>query len=229
MEHKLRMMDLPASERPIEKIIASGADQLSNQELLAAVIGIGSKKASALDLAAKILSENGGIRALATADVHTFKRITGIGPTKAAKLLAVIEIGKRIHDLDRDTKAKFNSPLAVYDYFKSQLRFEKIEKFCTATVNTKNELLSTRTISVGTINASLVHPREVFSYAVKEQAHGIVLIHNHPSGNPEPSTEDRLLTKRLCEAGKLIGIHVLDHIIIGDNRYYSFKENDLIQ
>jgi len=229
MDHKIRMMDLPASERPIEKIIAVGPGQLSNQELLAAVIGIGSRKASALDLAARLLSDGGGLRALASADVHTFKKVSGIGPTKAAKLMAVIELGKRMHDLDRESKEKFNSPMAVYDYFKSQLRFERIEKFCTATVNTKNELLSTRTISVGTINASLVHPREVFSHAVKEQAHGIVLVHNHPSGNPDPSNEDRLLTKRLCEAGRLIGIHVLDHIIVGDNRYYSFKENDLIE
>lgn len=229
MTQKIKMLDLPPSERPIEKIVQGGVTQLSNQELLAAIIGIGSRKESALGLAQRILSDNNGLRGLAHADMHTFKRVLGIGPAKAAKLLAAVEIGKRLHQLDSHHKTKFASPMAVYDHFKSLLRYERVEKFCTATLNTKNELISVQVVSTGTINASLVHPREVFTLAVKEQAHGIILVHNHPSGNPEPSQEDKHLTKRLVEAGRLMGIHVLDHMIIGDNRYFSFKENDLIE
>lgn len=220
------MKDLPSCERPIEKIQSSGVQSVSNQELLAALIGIGSHEASALELAGRILSNQQGLRGLAQADMHSLKAVKGIGPAKAAKLLAALELGKRLYALEADVKVKLNAPTRVYEHFKGQLRYERVEKFCTATVNTKNELLSIKTISVGTINASLVHPREVFQSAIKEQAYGMILVHNHPSGNPEPSREDQELTKRLVEAGKLIGIHILDHIVIGDDRYYSFKEND---
>lgn len=221
--------NLPLIERPRERLEKFGAESLSNSELLAIILRTGSKEKSAIDLGSDVLSINeSGIRYLANCTMEELKSIKGIGLSKSCQILASIELGKRISMSQISSKYKITSPSDIADIFVENMKCLDKEHFKVVFLNTKNEVITHETISIGSLNASIVHPREVFNRAIKKSSASIILLHNHPSGNPNPSKEDINITNRLVEAGKIIGIEILDHIVVGDNKYYSFKENLLI-
>lgn len=217
------------SERPREKLVQNGASSLSNAELLAILIRTGTKDVSAIELAQRILSmDSEGVKYLADCTVQELSKIKGIGTTKACQIVSAIEIGRRIAKSAPLQGNQITSPRDVANMFMEEMRYYKKEYFKILLMNTKNVIIATEVISIGNLNASLVHPREVFVRAIKKSAAAIILLHNHPSGNPQPSQEDISITKRLIEAGAIIGIEVLDHIIIGDGCYKSLKELSII-
>lgn len=225
----LTIKKMPEYERPREKLIRYGSNTLSNSELVAILIRTGSKEHSALELANILLShDNKGIRFLANCTVEELSKIKGIGKSKACQIIAAVEIGNRLSRSLLEMKKRIKSPKDITDIFVKDMRYLEKEHFKVIFLNTKNEVITYETISIGSLNASIVHPREVFNRAIKKSSASLILLHNHPSGNPEPSKEDINITKRLIEAGRIIGIEVLDHIIIGDGNYYSLKENSLI-
>lgn len=221
--------ELPMTERPREKLYSHGPEALSNEELLAIIIRTGNKSDSAIDLARKILSrDNRGLVHLRDTTMQELMKTKGVGACKAAQILAAIEIGKRINYREALSKVKINEPSTIANLYMDEMRYLQKEHFRIVLLDTKNQIIVTEEISVGTLNASIVHPRDVFKAAIKRNSNSMILIHNHPSGDPSPSNEDINITNRLIDAGNLIGIKVLDHIIIGDNRYISFKEKNLI-
>lgn len=220
---------MPYLERPREKMLNLGRDHLSNSELLAIMIRTGSKDKSAVDLAKQVidLCEH-NISDLRGLTIEMLQQIDGIGPSKACQIIAGIELGMRIQTAPLNVGQKIGSPKDIVDFVASSLRNEKKEHFIVVFLSTKNTIIGQDVISIGSLNASIVHPREVFNVAIKRHAASIIAIHNHPSGDTSPSKEDVLVTERLSEAGKLIGIELLDHIIIGHESYYSFKEHHAI-
>ncbi len=221
-----------ATERedyPRERIAKQGVEALSNTELLAAILGTGSQQKSVIQLAADVIHHMPeGLKSLAGVSLQELKQIDGIGTGKACQILASAELGKRVYYATSENMQKISCPADMSNLLMAELRYKKQEHFKTVILDTKNQVISIETITIGTLNASLVHPREVFNRAIKKSAHGIILVHNHPSGHPEPSKEDLLLTERLVESGKIIGISILDHVVIGDGRFYSFKEQGLL-
>ncbi|MEG1931109.1 MAG: DNA repair protein RadC [Anaerovorax sp.] len=221
--------ELPKEERPREKLINQGEGCLSNAELLAILIGSGTKEGSAIYLAQKILSlEKSGITYLTECSPQELCSIPGIGIAKATQIIAAIELGKRISTKPKEKKVQIGNPEMVASLFIETMRYLKKEMFKILLLNSKNEIITIEETSVGNLNSSVVHPREVFSVAIKKSAASIILVHNHPSGNTTPSQQDIDVTNRLVEAGTLLGIQVVDHLIIGDGKYLSFKEEMLI-
>lgn len=210
-------------DRPREKLERLGAAALGDNELLAVVIGHGCATASALDLANAMLA-GGGLRTLARARHGELRRVPGIGTVRAAQVLAAIELGRRSVIRTDDGRPQMSSPKSVAAYLLPQFGGMSVEQFGLLLLDTKHRVLRASVLSVGTLDTSVVHPREVFREALAAGAASIVLFHNHPSGDPEPSDDDVALTDRLAAAGVLMGIHVLDHVILADNRYYSFRE-----
>jgi len=224
-ETNLLIRNLPESEKPRERLLSQGAGTLSNTELLAVLIQTGSGKQSALDLACKVLciDQASGVKFLSSCSQEELMGIRGIGPSKTCQILAAVELGKRVCSGDFQSKPRIKAPEDIVEVFMPQMRNLKREEFRVCFLNTKNEVTADEVISIGSLNASIVHPREVFTHAVKRSAAAIILVHNHPSGNPEPSREDIEITNRLSESGLLLGIKVLDHVIIGGGRWYSLK------
>ncbi|GFN34480.1 RadC family protein [Tepidimicrobium xylanilyticum] len=221
--------DLPLNERPREKLVKHGPSSLSNAELIAVIIRTGYQEDTAIDLANRLLSiDQSGIGYLSHATVEELTKIKGIGTCKAAQIIAAIELGKRISSRGGEDKLKVDSPFVIAELVMEEMRYLRKEHFKIAILDTKNQIISIENISIGSLNSSIVHPREVFNIAIRRSANSIILIHNHPSGDPTPSKEDINITHRLIEAGNIIGITVLDHIIIGDNKYISFKEKNII-
>lgn len=222
------LRDIPSEERPRERFIRQGAESLSNAELLAILLRTGTRHESAIDMAQRLLSEIGGIRALVdmTVDEMTGKR--GIGPAKAVQLKAGIELGQRLVKTRLPEAHIIRSPKDAADYLMEELRYLQKEHFVCLFLNTKNHIIAQETLSIGSLNASIVHPREIFRAAIKCSSASLVCAHNHPSGDPTPSPEDIRLTRRLCEAGEIVGIDILDHIVIGDGEYVSLKEQGLM-
>ncbi|WP_326909383.1 RadC family protein [Sedimentibacter sp. MB31-C6] len=219
---------IPAEDRPQEKLLKYGASVLTNSELIAVVLRTGSKKENVIMLAQRLLMEDGkGLRNISEGTLENFKKYKGINNVKAAKLLAVVELSKRISTLKID-KIKITSPNDAAIVMMEELRYCKKEYFKIIILDTKNNIIKVPQISEGSLNSSIVHPREVFIEAIKSSSSSIILVHNHPSGEVEPSHEDIVLTNRLVECGKIIGIKVIDHIIIGDGIFFSFKEDGLI-
>ncbi|WP_455539504.1 RadC family protein [Terrisporobacter sp.] len=214
-------------ERPREKMILNGAGSLTDAELLAILIRTGTKKLNAIDLGKAIIKKADNIRYLQNITIEELESINGIGKTKAVQIKAALELGNRIASY-KPVKYKIQNPWDIYKYYMESLRYQYKEIFKIVLLNTKNEIIKDVDISMGTLNSSLVHPREVFKEAIRRSSNKIILLHNHPSGNAEPSKEDKIVTNRLKECGELIGIEVIDHIIIGDGVYFSFKENMLI-
>lgn len=228
-ERNFTIKDLPLSERPREKLYSHGVEALSNAELLAIIIRTGNSEDSAIDLSRKILSmDDRGIAYLADVQLQELIQVKGIGNSKACQILAAIEFGKRINRRGPIDKVKVTSPQVLADLLIQEMRYLSKEIFKIAILDTKNQILSIEDISIGTLNASIVHPRDVFKIAIKKNANSIILVHNHPSGDTTPSNEDISITNRLVDGGNLMGIKVLDHIIIGDNNYLSFKEKNLL-
>lgn len=220
--------DLPVDERPREKLYRYGAKSLSNSELLAIIIRTGSRNTSALEASRNLLSlDKMGLAFISQCSIEELSKVEGIGKCKASQILASIELGRRI-SLSNNYAMKINSPLDVSNVLMEELKYLEKEYFKIIMLNTKNVIISIEDISVGSLNSSIVHPREVFKEAIKRSSASIILVHNHPSGDPTPSKEDINITKRLIECGEILGIKVLDHIIFGYNKYTSLKEKDLI-
>jgi len=221
--------NMPQSEQPREKLLNNGVESLSNAELLAILLATGTKELTAISLAENILNySNDGLRYLTDTTVEELSNIRGMGLAKSAQLIAAVELGKRIALTTKVNNYRIKSPMDVSSLLMEDLRYKKKEYFNILLLNTKHELISIENISIGSLNASIVHPREVFQRAIKRSSSAIILAHNHPSGDPSPSNEDIKITKRLKEAGNIIGIEVLDHIIIGDGTYCSLKEKEYL-
>jgi DNA repair protein RadC len=218
------MKALAPHDRPREKLARLGAASLGDNELVAIVLGQGQRRASALDLANAVLTAMGGIEALARARYDDLVQVGGIGTARSAQLLAAAELGRRIVTRGGRERLQVSSPRSVAEFLMPQYGNRPVEQFGIVLLDTKHRVLRTTVLSVGTLDASIVHPREIFREATAGGAAAIVLFHNHPSGDPEPSREDKRLTERLIAAGVVMGIEVLDHIILGDARYYSFRE-----
>ncbi len=221
---KAKIKDLPERERPRERLERNGASSLSDVELIAILLRTGTKEASALDLAKGLISKTGGLERLLCMDFKELSAIKGIGKSKAASILAAIELGRRGMRAKGREKVKIKGPEDVFSFLSPRFKGAKNEKFGILILDTKNNIKAEKIISEGDLQSSIVHPREIFHYAILELASSIILFHNHPSGDPTPSDYDREITKKIASAGKIMGIEVLDHIIIGDGIYYSFKE-----
>ncbi|HWR60044.1 MAG TPA: DNA repair protein RadC [Clostridia bacterium] len=219
--------ELPCEERPRERLIKHGAGRLSNAELLAILLRTGTKDESAISLAHKLLIQEQGLRYLVDSDVNQLSSINGIGQAKAAQLKAAIELGKRLAAFEPGVDRPVKCPQDVADLLMEDMRYLKKEHMKLVLLNIKCNLISVEEISIGSLNASIVHPREVFNPAIRKSSASIIMVHNHPSGDPTPSSEDAAITARIAEAGRLIGIELVDHIIIGDGRYISMKEKGL--
>jgi len=227
----VKIKDLPEEQRPRERMWTLGAEALNDAELLALILGTGTKSESALMLAQRLLKGDGGKKGLEyiyNASLEELSNLKGIGAAKAVKIKAAVEMGRRIASNYGVKKIVINSPKDVENLLKEEMRVLEKEHFRVILLDTKNKVIFVEEISIGTLDSSIVHPREVFKPAIKRSSSSIILVHNHPSGDPYPSKEDIVITKRLCEAGKLLGIHVVDHIIIG-NSSFSFKANGLLE
>lgn len=222
-----KLKDTPKIEWPREKLAKYGAEFLKDNELLAILIGTGTEGKNVIDVAKEILSRFSKKKLLGLS-FDQLKQVRGIGPAKACQILASFELSKRVLKVDTsNTRPTIQTPKDVIAQV-SYLKNYKKENFVVLYLNTRNELISKETISIGTLNANLVHPREVFEPAITNLSTSVVFIHNHPSGNPEPSEDDIKLTKQLVDAGKILGIDVLDHIIVGSESFCSFKDKKLI-
>lgn len=219
------LKQLPLEERPREKMIYHGATYLSNSELLAIILRTGTKEKSALELGLDLIKAcDNDFSILSQMTLEELCMIEGIGESKGCQILSVMELAKRIQNSPLKRKFRISSPKEVVDFFSPELSDLKVEKFIAVLLNTKNEVIGWEVISIGSLNASIVHPREVFNRAIKRSAASILVVHNHPSGHVAPSKEDHLVTSRLGEVGQIMGIPLIDHIIICKNDYYSFKE-----
>lgn len=219
--------ELPQEERPRERLARYGAGVLSNAEILAILLRTGTRNESAIDLAHRILIQEQGLRYLADSDIEQLSSINGIGQAKAVQIKAAIELGKRLAAFEAGVDKPIKCPKDVADLLMEDMRYLKKEHMKLVLLNIKCNLISVEEISVGSLNASIVHPREVFNPAIRKSSASIIMVHNHPSGDPTPSNEDKAITARIDEAGKLIGIELADHIIIGDGRFVSMKEKGL--
>jgi len=227
-ETSFTIHDLPKPERPRERLKKFGPEALSAQELLALIIGRGIPKKSVINIAQELLSRFGNIKAISQATMEELSQIKGIGFAKAAQIKACFELGKR-QDLEPELKDfDIKNPQDIVKAIRSGIKDKAKEHFQLILLNIRNKIIGISTISIGTLNANLVHPREVFKDAISHSAASVILAHNHPSGNLEPSEDDLSITKRLIEAGKILGIEVLDHIIVTKNGFFSFKEKGLI-
>ena len=218
---------LPPELRPRERLLEAGPSALSDGELLGLLFGIGSREKTAVELAGEIISEAGGLHGLYNVSVHELMRANGIGEAKACIILAAVELGRRIGQVRNPGRPVISSPADVERLVRGRIANLDRENFVVVLLNTKNEVIETPTVSIGTLGASLVHPREVFKPAIRASAASVILAHNHPSGKVEPSREDREVTRRLGEAAGILGIEMLDHVIVGDG-YFSMKEHGML-
>ncbi|HHY27676.1 MAG TPA: DNA repair protein RadC [Desulfitobacterium dehalogenans] len=223
-----RLKDLPEELLPRERLFQYGPDALSNREILAILLRTGVKGENVLDFAERLLTETGGLSGLARLTVHELTRYRGMGPAKAAELKAALELGRRSVSSDPMVRPVINSPQDIAYLVMEEMRYLDREHFRVVSLSTKNHVLGISSISVGSLNSSLVHPRECFKEAIRRNSNAIILLHNHPSGDPTPSREDIDVTRRLSDGGQILGIEVLDHVIIGDNRYISLKERGIL-
>jgi DNA repair protein RadC len=221
-----RLLDLPAEDRPRERLVRHGPGALSNRELLAVVLGTGTHRASALDVAAALLDS--GLRGLAGRSVGELESERGLGRAQAARIAAALELGARLASEGRAAMPTFRTPAESARYLLPRYAARPVETFGILALDVRHRLKREAVISVGCLTSSLVHPREVFQEAVIARAAALVLFHNHPSGDPEPSGEDVALTRRLASAGTLMGIEVLDHLVLGAGRFVSLKERGLL-
>lgn len=226
----LLIHDMLVEERPRERLMSVGADNLSNSELLAIILRTGTARLSAIQLAQKLLHQFGDLRAIDNASVEGLTAaVDGIGPAKGCQLKAAFTLGKRLALRDGSVPVTLNSPQSVANLVMEDLRYQQREHFRILFLNTRNQVTGQHyEVSKGSLDASVVHPRETFKEAISRSAAGIILVHNHPSGDPSPSKEDIAITKRLCEGGEILGVKVLDHIIIGDGIFVSLKDRGLM-
>jgi DNA repair protein RadC len=225
----LRLRELPRTERPRERLRDLGAHALSTSELLAIVIGSGTPQRSALGLAQDALAKSdGSLRRLASLPVAALTSVHGLGSARAVAIHAALELGRRLAAESRDEGAPLRTPRDVWAAYAPRLEDLPVEEFHVAVLDAQHRLERDITITRGLLNSSLVHPREVFREAIAERAAAIILVHNHPSGDPTPSADDRAITAQLVAAGRLLDIPVADHVVIGRGRYLSFAEGGLL-
>lgn len=225
----IKIKDIPKEERPLEKLLRNGADKLNNKELLAVILGSGTREESVIGLADRIIARFEGIDKVLVADIRMLKEIKGVGEVKAARIAAVSELSSRYkYEREKRKADRITDPETVYKIYGHKMEKYEKEVVMVVALNTKKEIISEEEISIGINNSSLIHPREVFNYAIRKSADSIILIHNHPSGDVKPSKNDINVTTRLKECGKLVGIELVDHIIIGKSKHYSFKEKGLV-
>lgn len=228
MTNYMKIKDWPEHERPRERLIKYGPDKLQDAELLAILLRTGDRDHSVVELARMLLNQFGNFRGLDAKSVNELCEISGIGPAKAAQVKAALEIGKRMAAEQVKSKEKIESGRDVYNLLKHYMRDLDREIFKIILLTSRNNLILERTIFEGSLTESMVNTREIVKEALNNSAAGIVFVHNHPSGDPMPSAEDKNLTQRLVNACKLVGIKPYDHVIIGKEHYYSFSENGLI-
>jgi DNA repair protein RadC len=220
--------DLPVADRPRERLQRLGAEALSAQEILAVILGRGIAGESVMVTAQRLLSQFGGLKGIAGASLEELSQVRGIGIAKAAQIKAAVEFSRRTEGYAQaDDKITLKTPEDVYNLARAKLKDKKKEYFLAALLDTRNHLIKLAEISIGSLDGSVVHPREVFKEAISATASSVIFIHNHPSGDTEPSDDDIRLTKRLAEVGEIVGIDVLDHVIIGDKSYSSLKRQGL--
>lgn len=222
----VKIKDIPENDRPMERLIENGVETLSNEELIAILLKTGTKDMSAKELSSLLLSKIGGIKKLTNVNFEYLNKFKGIGKSKACILLSALELSKRINkEVDTIKNIKLNNTEVVYKYYKDKIGDKKQEYFYCVYLDNQKKVLDDKLLFMGTINYSIVHPREIFKEAYLLGASAIICIHNHPGGNVLPSKQDIEITNNLVEVGKLLGIKVLDHIIICKDKYYSFLEN----
>ncbi|MBX3234701.1 MAG: DNA repair protein RadC [Nitrospiraceae bacterium] len=219
----------PAEERPRERLLRQGADHLSDAQLLGILLRVGREDASAVQVGMDLLGQLGGIQGLIQASTEELCQVSGIGPAKAAQLKAAVEVGKRAAAAPLSTGTRVHSSADLFKHYHARLRDLRHEVFAAVLLDAKHCIIRDLTVSEGSLTLSIVHPREVFLPAVRASAAAVIFLHNHPSGDPTPSQEDRVLTARLVSAGQLLGIQVLDHVIVGDGRYVSFADQGWLQ
>jgi len=226
----IMVRDLPMDERPREKLIKYGSSYLSNAELLAILLRTGTKDVSVIRIAEEVLShfEGQGLSGLIHMSPQELARIKGVGLTKAATILAAVELGRRLAVRAAETIDHIGGPEDAAHYAMPRFRFEQQEHFALMTLDQKNHITGFFDLTVGTLTASLVHPREVYRKAIQQSAASIIVFHNHPSGDPSPSREDIAVTERLAKSGKVVGIDMLDHIILGKDTFVSLKEEGIM-
>lgn len=222
--------DWPTEDRPREKLLDKGADALTDTELLAIILRVGnaSTRESAIDHARQLLSRFGGFKGIDQAGASELSSVKGIGPAKIAQIKACLEIGRRLGNHRWQAGQALRSSEDVFRHFRDSLEKEKREMFYVVLLNNKNKKIRDVKISEGSLTASLVHPREVYNPVIRESAAAVIFVHNHPSGDPAPSQEDIEITRRLKEVGDVMGVRVLDHVVIGHDRYFSFSDKGML-
>lgn len=226
--YRVAIKDMPISLRPRERLLQDGPEALSDIELLAIMLRTGHATASAVDLATALLGHFGGLKQLLGVSAEELSAFKGVGPAKVAQIRAALELGRRVAMATAWDRPCIKSPENAAALVMEEMRHLDREHFCALLLNTKNQVLVRETISIGTLNSSAIHPRELFKAAIRRSAAAVILVHNHPSGDPTPSRQDIEVTNRLIEAGNIIGIQVLDHLVIGDNKFTSFKAKGLL-
>ncbi len=225
---KKTMKQLPPELQPRERALRDGVEVLSNAELLAVLLRTGNGQETAAELAGNILVGEGSLQGIREAGRSGLCRYPGMGAVKALTLLCALELGRRALEESRPRPSRISSPHDAAQIVMEDMKRLRKENFRLVILDTKNQVLGVETVSVGSLNSSIVHPRELFYHAIRHSAAGIILVHNHPSGDPTPSEEDISVTRRLTEAGTIMGIQVLDHLVIGNPGYFSFREEGLI-
>lgn len=225
----INFKNIPDCDKPRERLYMYGSENLSNEELIAIILKTGTKNVSVKELSLKLLETVGDISKFRDIGINTLMKIDGIGRVKAIEIKAALEFGRRVYmSSDRIDKISLNSASAIYEYFYDLLSDKKQEYFYCVYVDTKGKYIDKKCLFIGTINSSIVHPREIFKEAYLLSANGIICVHNHPSGETTPSKEDKLITKKLKEISIIHGINFIDHIIIGSGNYFSFYENNML-
>ena len=219
----MKIKDMAEEERPRERLLREGVSVLSDAELLAVILQKGTKKENVIDVSNRLIAKF-GLDKLASLSLTELQSIDGIGPAKAMQIKSMFEINKRVKFVRNNVQIKCSED--VFEYCSGKLADKDKEFFMIIMLDSKNKIIKDEIVSIGTLNSSLVHPREIFKSAIKESANAVILVHNHPSGDPTPSEEDEEITSRLVEAGELLNIKVLDHVVIGKGRCHSFKRNN---
>jgi DNA repair protein RadC len=221
----MKMEEIPVEDRPRERLKTFGAEALSVRELLAIVVGPGSRQMGAMELAGEVVSAFESVREMAGASVERLSRVSGMGFAKACRLRAAIELGRRVVKAGRGERRTVRCPEDAACLVMEDMKNLDREHFKVILLDSKNAVISVETVSVGTVNASIVHPREALKPALEKSATSMILVHNHPTGNVSPSREDILITRRFEKCGRILGIEIVDHLIIGDDDYKSMKES----
>lgn len=229
MINNLKILDMPESERPKEKLLRYGEEALTNSELLAIILRTGTKGENVLNLSQRIIAELEGLNGILNASMHEMTKIKGVKEAKASQIIAIAELFRRFNTYKSLNEFKrVNSPRDIFNILHGEMVTYNQEILKLITLNTKNEIIKIKDVFKGSLNSSLIHPREIFKEAIKNSAASIVICHNHPSGDPTPSNEDISVTTRINEASKIIGINLIDHIIIGREQYVSLKEQGIL-